>query len=186
MNIPSLYSAQSFYDTTSALNAFCSPSTRGVSGTLRSNTLCANPAYGNIGYANRISGTGGFFDDFLGGAKQVGQSVLGFVAPSVGSAVESLIGIGVKKAKEALGYQFLEVVQVPYKGTMVAGTKVKKPDGTFVVMLADGTELPYTLELARQTQTVDPKTGLPTAAVAGIALGAVALIGLIFFMSKRR
>jgi LPXTG-motif cell wall-anchored protein len=100
--------------------------------------------------------------------------------------VESLIGIGVKKAKEAIGYQFLEVVQVPYQGKMVAGTKVKKPDGTFVVMLADGTELPYTLELAKQTQTVDPKTGLPTAAVAGLAIGAVALIGLLFFMSSKR
>ena len=188
MTVPSLYSAKAFYDSTSALsgNPFCNNSTCGVSSTLRSCGLGEYPQYGNIGYANRIEGTGGFFDDLLGGAKTVAQNVLGFVAPSVGSAVEQLIGQARKIGLEKAGYKFLEVVQISYQGNPTAGTKVKKPDGTFVVMLADGTEIPYTSDVAKQVLTVDPKTGFTTGQTAGIAVAAIAAVALLYFISKRR
>lgn len=189
MNVSNLYTSKGFYDTTSALNGnpFVNPRTCGLSGTLRNPNLAAMCAFpgGNIGYANRIEGVDGFFDTLVGGAKDVATNVLGFIAPSVGSAVEQLIGQARKVGLEKVGYQFLEVVQVPYQGKVVPGTKVKKPDGTFVVMLSDGTELPYTADLARSTQTVNPQTGLPAGAAAGLAIGAVALVALFLFMSKR-
>lgn len=187
MNVANLYTNRAFYDSTSALNGnpFVNPRTCGVSGTLRGSCLAAFPG-GNIGYANRIEGVNGFFDTLTEGAKNVAQNVLGFIAPTVGSAVEQLIGTARKAGLEKIGYQFLEVVQVPYQGKVVPGTKVKKPDGTFVVMLSDGTEIPYTADVARTTQTVNPQTGLPAGAAAGLAVGAVALAALFFFMSKRR
>lgn len=187
MNVPNLYSSKAFYDCTSALNGnpFVNPRTCGVAGTLRGCSLAGFPG-GNIGYANRIEGTNDFLSDLATGAKNVAQNVLGFIAPTVGSAVEQLIGQGRKAALEKVGYTFLEVVQVPYQGKLVPGTKVKKPDGTFVVMLSDGTEIPYTSDLARTTQTINPQTGLTTGAAAGLAVGAVALVALFLFMSKRR
>lgn len=187
MNVANLYTSKAFYDTTSALSAnpFVNPRTCGVAGTLRGSCLAAFPG-GNIGYANRIEGVDGFFDDLLGGAKDVATNVLGFIAPTVGSAVEQLIGSARKAGLEKIGYQFMEVVQVPYQGKMVPGTKVRKPDNTFVVMLSDGTEIPFTADVARTTQTVNPQTGLPAGAAAGLAVGAVALAALFFFMSKRR
>lgn len=188
MNVPSLYSSKAFYDSTSALNGnpFVNPRTCGVAGTLRGCSLAGFPG-GNIGYANRIEGVNeGIIDTLVGGAKNVAQNVLGFIAPTVGSAVEQLIGQGRKATLEKLGYKFLEVVQVPYQNKMVPGTKVKKPDGTFVVMLSDGTEIPYTSDVAKSVQTVNPQTGLPAGAAAGLAVGAVALAALFFFMSKRR
>lgn len=187
MNIPSLYGDRAFYDSTSALNGvpFANPRTCGVMGTMRDNTLCAYPDYGNIGYANRIYSTNGFFDDLLGGAKQVGQNVLGFIAPTVGAAVETLIGTAMKKTREAVGYKFLEVVQVPYKGAMAFGSKALKPDGSFVVVMPDGVELPFTGDIARAAQQINPQTGMPVAAVAGLAVGAVALVALFLFMRRR-
>lgn len=184
MTVPSLYSAKAFYDSTSALsgNPFCNNSTCGVSSTLRSCGLGEYPQYGNIGYANRIEGTGDFFDNL----KSVGKNILGFVAPSVGSAVEQLIGQARKIGLEKAGYKFLEVVQISYQGNPTAGTKVKKPDGTFVVMLADGTEIPYTSDVAKQVLTVDPKTGFTTGQTAGIAVAAIAAVALLYFISKRR
>lgn len=193
MNLPNLYTTRAFYDSTSALNAnpFVNPRTCGVSGTLRGSCLGATLGMnafpgGNIGYANRIEGVNGFFDTLLGGAKDVATNVLGFIAPTVGSAVEQLLGTARKAGLEKIGYQFLEVVQIPYQGKVVPGTKVKKPDGTFVVMLSDGTEIPFTTDVARNVQTVNPQTGLPAGAAAGLAVGAVALAALFFFMSKRR
>jgi LPXTG-motif cell wall-anchored protein len=187
MNVPNLYSSKAFYDSTSALNGnpFVNPRTCGVAGTLRGSCLAAFPG-GNIGYANRIEGVDGIIDTLVGGAKDVATNVLGFIAPTVGSAVEQLIGTARKTGLEKLGYKFLEVVQVPYQGKTVAGTKVKKPDNTFVVMLSDGTEIPFTTDVARTTQTVNPQTGLPAGAAAGLAVGVVALAALFFFMSKRR
>lgn len=188
MNVPNLYSSKAFYDCTSALNGnpFVNPRTCGVAGTLRGCSLAGFPG-GNIGYANRIEGVNGtFIDTLIGGAKDVATNVLGFIAPTVGSAVEQLIGTARKAGLEKIGYTFLEVVQVPYQGKLVPGTKVKKPDGTFVVMLSDGTEIPYTSDLARTTQTINPQTGLTTGAAAGLAVGAVALVALFLFMSKRR
>ena len=196
MNVPNLYASKAFYDSTSALNGnpFVNPRTCGVSGTLRGSCLASNLSTcglgafpgGNIGYSNRIEGTSDFLSDLATGAKNVATNVLGFIAPTVGSAVEQLIGSARKTGLEKLGYTFLEVVQIPYQGKTVPGTKVKKPDGTFVVMLSDGTEIPYTSDLARSTQTVNPQTGLPAGAAAGLAVGVVALAALFFFMSKRR
>lgn len=187
MNVANLYTSKAFYDSTSALNGnpFVNPRTCGVAGTLRGSCLAAFPG-GNIGYANRIEGVDGIIDTLTEGAKNVATNVLGFIAPSVGSAVEQLIGSARKIGLEKLGYKFLEVVQVPYQGKIVPGTKVKKPDGTFVVMLSDGTEIPFTTDVARTTQTVNPQTGLPAGAAAGLAVGAVALVALFLFMSKRR
>lgn len=187
MNVANLYTSKAFYDSTSALNGnpFVNPRTCGVAGTLRNSCLAAFPG-GNIGYANRIEGVDGIIDTLTEGAKNVATNVLGFIAPSVGSAVEQLIGSARKIGLEKLGYKFLEVVQVPYQGKIVPGTKVKKPDGTFVVMLSDGTEIPFTTDVARTTQTVNPQTGLPAGAAAGLAVGAVALVALFLFMSKRR
>ena len=187
MNVPNLYSSKAFYDSTSALNGnpFVNPRTCGVAGTLRGSCLAAFPG-GNIGYANRIEGVDGIIDTLVGGAKDVATNVLGFIAPTVGSAVEQLIGSARKTGLEKIGYQFMEVVQIPYQGKMVPGTKVRKPDNTFVVMLSDGTEIPFTADVARTTQTVNPQTGLPAGAAAGLAVGAVALVALFLFMSKRR
>jgi hypothetical protein len=187
MNVPNLYSSAAFYDSTSALNGnpFVNPRTCGVAGTLRGSCLAAFPG-GNIGYANRIEGVDGIIDDLVSGAKSVGQNVLGFIAPTVGAAVETLLGNAMKSTREAVGYKFLEVVQVNRSGVLTAGTKAQKPDGSFVIVFADGTEIPFTSDVARQTQAINPSTGLPVAAAAGLAVGAVALVALFYFMSKRR
>ena len=187
MNVPNLYSSKAFYDSTSALNGnpFVNPRTCGVAGTLRGSCLAAFPG-GNIGYANRIEGVDNIIDTFVSGAKDVGRNVLGFIAPTVGAAVETLLGSAMKKTREAVGYKFLEVVQVNRNGVPTAGTKAQKPDGSFVIVFADGTEIPFTSDVARQTQAINPQTGLPAGAAVGLAVGVVALAALFFFMSKRR
>jgi len=196
MNVSNLYTSKAFYDSTSALNGnpFVNPRTCGMSGTLRGSCLAANLSTcglgefpgGNIGYANRIEGTNGIIDDLVGGAKDVGRNVLGFIAPTVGAAVETLLGKAMKSTREAVGYKFLEVVQVNRNGVPTAGTKAQKPDGSFVIVFADGTEIPFTSDVARQTQAINPQTGLPAGAAVGLAVGAVALVALFLFMSKRR
>lgn len=197
MTVPSLYSARAFYDSTSALSAnpFYNPRTCGMAGTMRGCSLGSNLSScglggfpgGNIGYANRIEGVSGPLDTLWEGLKKVGSSVADYVAPTVGNWAEQMLGVGRKVALEKAGYQFLEVVQVTYQGQPAAGTKIKRPDGTFAIMLADGTEIPYTTEVAKQVQTVDPKTGnLSSAATTGLIVGGVALVALLFFMSKRR
>lgn len=196
MNVPNLYTSKAFYDTTSALSAnpFVNPRTCGMSGTLRGSCLASNLSTcglgafpgGNIGYANRIEGTSGIIDDLVSGAKNVGQNVLGFIAPTVGAAVETLLGKAMKSTREAVGYKFLEVVQVNRNGVLTAGTKAQKPDGSFVIVFADGTEIPFTSDVARQTQAINPSTGLPAGAAAGLTVGVIALVALFLFMSKRR
>lgn len=193
MNLPNLYTTSAFYDSTSALNGnpFVNPRTCGVSGTLRGSCLASTSGLGdfpggNIGYANRIEGTNGIIDDLIGGAKDVGRNVLGFIAPTVGAAAEALLGKAMKSTREAVGYKFLELVQVSRNGVLTAGTKAQKPDGSFVIVFADGTEIPFTSDVARQTQTINPQTGLPAGATIGLAVGAVALVALFLFMSKRR
>lgn len=188
MTVPSLYSSRAFYDSTSALSAnpFYNPRTCGMSGTLKGCGLAGFPG-GNIGYANRIEGVSGPLDTIWEGLKKVGSSVAEYVAPTVGNWAEQMLGVARKTALEKAGYQFLEVVQVNYQGQSVAGTKIKRPDNTFAIMLSDGTEIPYTTEVAKQVQTVDPKTGnLSSAATTGLIVGGVALVALLFFMSKRR
>jgi LPXTG-motif cell wall-anchored protein len=71
-------------------------------------------------------------------------------------------------------------------GVETPGIKAQKRDGSFVIVLKDGNEVPFTTSVAAQTKTVDIKTGLTTGQTAGIAVGVVALAALFFFMSKRR
>lgn len=191
MNIPSLYGSRAFYDSTSALNAFCSPCTRGVSSTLRSCDLGsnlasaglgANPAFGNIGYANRISGTGDW-TEWLGNA--VGN-VIDRAAPILNQAFEAFLGQGKMAVLKAAGYTFLGPVTTVINGVETPGIKAQKKDGSFVIVLKDGNEVPFTSQVAAQTKVVDVKTGLTTGQTAGIAVAAVAAVALLFFLSKRR
>jgi len=181
MTVPSLYANKSFYDSTSALsgNPFTSNSTCGVCGTLKDCGLGAFPG-GNIGYANRIEATSGWFDDILGTVRDV-------VAPTAANLIDTLAQKGFTAARKASGYTLMEVVQIRQGNQTVFGQKAKKPNGTFVVILPDGSEVPFTSEIAAASRAVDPRTGLSTGQTAGIAVAAVAVIGLLFFfMSKRR
>ena len=200
MNIPSLYGSRAFYDSTSALNAFCSPCTRGVASTLRScdlgSTLAsaglgsnlasaglgANPAFGNIGYANRISGTGDW-TEWLGNA--VGN-VIDRAAPILNQAFEAFLGQGKMTVLKAAGYTFLGPVTTVINGVEIPGIKAQKKDGSFVIVLKDGNEVPFTSQVAAQTRTVDVKTGLTSGQTTGLIVGGVALVALFLFMSKRR
>ena len=181
MTVPSLYANKSFYDSTSALsgNPFTSNSTCGVSGTLKDCGLGAFPG-GNIGYANRIESTSGWFDDILGTVRDV-------VAPTAANLIDTLAQKGFTAARKASGYTLMEVVQIRQGNQSVFGQKAKKPNGTFVVILPDGSEIPFTSEVAAISQAVDPRTGLSTAQTLGIGVGVVAAVALLFFfMSKRR
>lgn len=189
MTVPSLYSARAFYDSTSALNGnpFYNPRTCGVFGTMRGSSLGSNlltcglgsfPG-GNIGYANRIEGTAGWFDDVLGTVKDL-------VIPTASNLIDTLAQKGFTAARKAAGYTMLEVVQIQQGTQTVFGQKAKKPNGTFVIILADGSEIPYTPEVAAASKSVNSITGLTTGQTAGIAVAAVAAIALFFFMSKRR
>jgi len=104
MNIPSLYGSRAFYDTTSALNGvpFANPSTCGVMGTMRDQTLGANlrscgfgayPDYGNIGYANRIYSVGGW-EEIWDAAKQGLGNVIDRFADPLNQVVDALVGQG--------------------------------------------------------------------------------------------
>lgn len=181
MIVPSLYGNKAFYDSTSALNGnpFANPRTCGMSGTMRDCGLAAFPG-GNIGYANRIEATGNWFTDILGTVRDV-------VAPTAANLIDTLAQKGFAAARKAAGYTLLEVVEVRQGSQSVFGQKAKKPNGSFVVILADGSEVPFTSEIAAASRAVDPRTGLTTAQTLGIGIGAVAVIGLLFFfISKRR
>jgi hypothetical protein len=180
MTVPSLYSAKAFYDSTSALsgNPFCNNSTCGVSGTLRDCGLAAFPG-GNIGYANRIEATGNWFTDILGTVRDI-------VTPTAANLLDTLAQKGFTAARKAAGYTMLEVVQIQQGGQTVFGQKAKKPNGNFVVILADGSEVPFTSEVASASKTVNPATGLSTGQTAGIAVAAIAAVALLYFISKRR
>ena len=185
MTVPSLYASRAFYDSTSALsgNPFSNTSTCGVSSTLRSCGLGQFPQYGNIGYANRIEGTGDWTEWF---SNAVGN-VIDRTAPILNQAFEAFLGQGKTKILEAAGYKMLGPVTTMLNGVETPGIKAQKKDGSFVIILKDGSEIPFTSSVAAGTKTVDIKTGLTTGQTAGIAVAAVAAIGLLFFfMSKRR
>jgi len=192
MNVPNLYSSAAFYDTTSALSAnpFVNPRTCGMSGTMRGSCLASNLSTcglgdfpgGNIGYANRIEGTNGVLDLF----SQAAGNVIDRFAPILNQAVDALLGQGQTKLLEAAGYKMLGPVTTIINGVETQGVKAQKRDGSFVIILKGGNEVPFTSAVASQTRLVDLKTGLTTAQTTGIAVGAVALIALFFFMSKRR
>lgn len=181
MNIPSLYGSRAFYDSTSALNGipFANPRTCGVMGTLKGSCLAGFPTAGNLGYANRLETMDGWFDDLLGTTRDV-------LAPTAANLLDTLLQKGFTAARKAAGYTMLEVVQIQQGNQIVYGQKAKKPNGTFVVILADGSEVPFTGEIAAASRTVNPTTGLTTGQTAGLAVGAVALVALFLFMSKRR
>lgn len=156
MNITSPYSTSPFYSATSALSA--------------------NPAYGNIGYANRVSGVGDFWGD-------LGRTIGGIGAQlGLGTYVDTLIGTARRSILQSQGYEFLEAVQVGNR----QGVKVKAPDGTFKVLFGDGSMVPFTSQVQTNTRTIDPQTG----AVSGTAIGIAAVVGLgllaYFVFSKRR
>lgn len=181
MIVPSLYGNRAFYDSTSALsgNPFANPRTCGMSGTMKDCGLAAFPG-GNIGYANRIEATGNWFTDILGTVRDV-------VAPTAANLIDTLAQKGFAAARKAAGYTLMEVVEIRQGSQSVFGQKAKKPNGSFVVILADGSEVPFTSEIATASRAVDPRTGLTTAQTLGIGIGAVAVIGLLFFfISKRR
>ncbi len=184
MTVPSLYATTPFYNSTSALsgNPFANNSTCGVSSTLRSCGLGQFPQYGNIGYANRIEGTGDW-TEWLGNAV---ANVIDRTAPILNQAFEAFLGQGKMKLLEASGYKFLGPVTTMINGVETPGIKAQKKDGSFVIVLKDGNEVPFTSTVAAQTKTVDVKTGLTTGQTAGIAVAAVAAIALLFFLSKRR
>ena len=189
MTVPSLYASKAFYDTTSALNGnpFYQNVTNGVSASIRSCSLASNLTScglgafpgGNIGYANRIEGVGNWFTDIL-------ETVRDVAAPTAANLIDTLVQKGFTAARKAAGYTLLEVVQIQQGGQSVFGQKAKKPNGNFVVILADGSEIPFTTEVAAASKAVSPTTGLTTGQTAGIAVGVVALAALFFFMSKRR
>ena len=184
MIVPSLYANKAFYDSTSALsgNPFSNNSTCGVSGTMRDCGLAAFPG-GNIGYANRIEGVNGWLDIF----SEAAGNLIDRAAPILNQAFDAFLGQGKVKVLEAAGYKMLGPVTVMINGIETSGIKASKKDGSFVILLKDGSEIPFTSAIAAQTRTVDLKTGLTTGQTAGIAVAAVAVIGLLFFfMSKRR
>lgn len=184
MIVPSLYSNKAFYDSTSALNGnpFANPRTCGMSGTMRDCGLAAFPG-GNIGYANRIEGVNGWLDVL----SELAGNVIDRAAPILNQAFDAFLGQGKVKVLEAAGYKMLGPVTVMINGIETSGIKASKKDGSFVILLKDGSEIPFTSSVAAQTRTVDLKTGLTTGQTAGIAVAAVAVIGLLFFfMSKRR
>jgi hypothetical protein len=192
MTVPSLYSARAFYDSTSALNGnpFYNPRTCGVFGTMRGSSLgsnlstCGLGAFpgGNIGYANRIEGTGDW-TEWLGNA--VGN-VIDRAAPILNQAFDAFLGQGKVKLLEAAGYKMLGPVTTVINGVETPGIKAQKADSSFVIVLKDGSEVPFTSVVAAQTKNVDVKTGLTTGQTAGIAVVAVAAIAIFYFMSKRR
>ncbi len=189
MNLPNLYTTSAFYDSTSALNGnpFVNQRTCGVSGTLRGSCLASTSGLGdfpggNIGYANRIEGTAGWTDWV---SEAIGN-VISNVTPTIQQAFDSFLGIGKQKLLEASGYKMIGPVMINRNGVETPGIKAQKKDGSFVVILKDGSEVPFTSAVAAQTKTVDITTGFTTGQTAGLALGAVALVALFLFMSKRR
>ena len=195
MNIPSLYGSRAFYDTTSALNGipFANPTTCGVMGTMRDQSLGANlascglgayPDYGNIGYANRIYSVGSW-DAIFDAAKQGLGNVIDRFADPLNQLVDALVGQGQRKLLESQGYVFLEPVEVTYQGALTQGMKVKNKNGQFEVLLKNGSLIPFTSDIAAVTRKVDIKTGLTTGQTAGIAI-AVAAVALVFILSRRR
>ena len=136
-----------------------------------------------IGYANRIESQGSALGDLFAniGLPGVGDVVDNTFDP----IVNSLIGSAQRRALEALGYQFLETVEITYNGARVSGVKAKKPDGTFVVVLSNGTQVPFSSAVQATTQAVNPDTGMSTGTVA-MGVGAVAVGGLLLYLLLKK
>ncbi|NBO53127.1 MAG: hypothetical protein EBU84_00720 [Actinobacteria bacterium] len=204
MNFNNLYATQPFYTATSALsgNPFCNPRTRGVSSTLESlgvsdKTRALSAATcsmgsnlktcglgANIGYANRIEGVGDFWGDFY---DRVVDPLIGKVGDTLGAAMEAFLGKAKYETFKAAGYKFQGPVDIVYGGQRVSGVKATKPDGTVVVILQNGTEVPFTSDVAKEARTYNPSTGKFNPTTTALIVGGVALVAVLFFvMSKRR
>lgn len=204
MNFNNLYATQPFYTATSALsgNPFCNPRTRGVSSTLESlgvsNRAMALSAAtcsmgsnlrtcglgANIGYANRIQDVGGFWGDLY---DKFVDPIADKVGDALGTAMDAFLGKAKYETFKAAGYKFQGPVDIVYQGQRVSGVKAVKPDGTVVVILQNGSEVPYTSDIAKDARTYNPSTGKfnPTT-TALIVAGVAAVAVLLFVMSKRR
>lgn len=171
MNLNSPFSFPAFNGgTTSALSRIPSP-------------FRAFPG-GNIGYANRAAGFGGYdvagmFSDVVGG---IADAAIDFGK----KWVDSKLSRAKRDALEDAGYIFFEVVEIERNGKREQGVRAKKPTGTFVVVLDDGTEVPWTSETQKTATKVDPKTGISTGAVVGISAAAIAVIALLLFLPRGR
>lgn len=145
---------------------------------------------GNIGYANRTSGFGNALEDAVKYATDKFTDIVGDVAEAsinLGKRwLDSKLSKVQREALESSGYIFFELVEIEKDGKRVTGVRAKKPTGTFVVVLDDGTEVPWTSETQKTATKVDPKTGLSTGAVVGISVAAVAVIALLLFLPRGR
>lgn len=156
MNVFSPYSTPPFHGATSALSG--------------------NPMYGNIGYANRVSGVG----DFWG---SVGEGIGNLMRlTGVDLWAQNLLGDARRRLLQSQGYEFLNAVEVSGR----QGVRVKAPDGTFKVIFSDGSMVPYTAQVQAASRPVDPDTGATSRTAMGVA--AIAGIGLLAYLllSKRR
>jgi LPXTG-motif cell wall-anchored protein len=154
MNIRSPYYTPAYYGATSALSS--------------------DPMYGNIGYANRVSGVGDFWEDIgtiIGG---------GLRLTGVDLWAQNLLGEARRSLLQGQGYEFLEAVEIGGR----QGVKVKAPNGTFSVIFNDGSSIPYTANIQGQVRSVDPSTGITSNAVMGVA--AVAGVALIAYLLLRK
>lgn len=149
---------------------------------------------GNIGYANRIEGVGkGLFGDIFGdvstGSETVDRIINGVtekVTVVADTYLDAVIGGSLRKARESAGYTFYGPIEISVNGVKKSGVKAQKPDGTWWVVFADGTEVAYTTDVQRTAVNIDPKTGLSTGAAVGISVAAVAVIALLLFLPRGR
>lgn len=143
-------------------------------------TSALNFSVGGIGYANRIEGTGSALDDLFYGVGAAAR------AAGLDTYLATLIGNQRQQLLASQGWRFLEAVEINQNGTRVQGVKVQRPDGTFGVMLADGTVVAWTTTVQGNTTTINPLTGLSTQTLALGAAGIVAGGILLYFLLKKK
>lgn len=205
MNFNNLYATKPFYTATSALsgNPFCNPRTRGVSSTLESlgvsskaralsaatcsmgSNLRTCGLGANIGYANRIEGVGAdFWSDLY---DKVVDPIASRVGDVLGTAVDAFLGKAKYETFKAAGYKFQGPVDIVYQNQRVSGVKAIKPDGTIVVILQNGSEVPFTSDVAKDARTYNPATGKFNPTTGALIVAGIAAVAVLFFvMSKRR
>lgn len=150
---------------------FRSPFSSGATSALSS------PLVGGIGYANRLSplSAPGDWWDFL-------SPVLDTAEEIAVQAAKDLLKTGVLAAKKASGYTDLGVVEVSGKVYI----KMRKPDGTFVLVDDRGVDKPFTSVESANARPIDPNTGMvKTVAITGAVIAGVALIAWLALRKKR-
>lgn len=127
-----------------------------------------------IGYANRVGGVGGWWQDFIDGptGSQVGSQV--------GSLVNALLGKVAIKGKEAVGYTNTGQVR-EYQGKL--WLVMRTPNNLTVLVDENGNETPFTGVVQTTSAAINPQTGM----IAAAGIGAAVLVGvaLLFFLNKR-